>query len=92
MFTKIENGYAILSSRGVVRQVNIYERKGRIYAQHGGGFISLTHRNSTSVPTVRLDEVHADGLTIHHTDVGYLVNPVNLPTTHKGKTTPYVQN
>lgn len=80
MFTKVEAAYAIIVSKGVYRQVDVYERGCRLFVKYGSGFIYLAQRNSTSVPGVRCDEVI---LPFEHkmTETGFLVNP----TTYIGK-------
>lgn len=60
LFHVIDDAFAILRSRGVYKQAKLYERKGRIYAQHGSGFIALT-RSGTTAPNVSVDEI--EGLT-----------------------------
>lgn len=60
MFTIIEGGLAVTKSKGIFRQVKLYERGQRIYCQWGNGFISL-HKGAgdkivTSIPDVQIDE------------------------------------
>lgn len=52
LFHVIEDGAAILRSRGVFRQCKIYRRAKSIYAGYGAGFIRLTQGGGTSVPNV----------------------------------------
>ncbi len=55
--TAIPEGQAIVHSRSVYRQVPIYERGGKIYAKHGGGFVRLSQGGATSAPNVRWAEL-----------------------------------
>lgn len=56
-FTIIPEGQAIMVSRGVYRQVQIYARGGKIYARHGGGYVRLIQGGSTSAPNIRWVEI-----------------------------------
>ena len=56
-FSIIPEAQAIIHSRGVYRQVPIYERDRKIYAKHGGGFVRLSQGGATSAPNVRWSEV-----------------------------------
>lgn len=58
MFTVIEDAWAIVVSKGVYRQVKVYERGGRIYVGHGSGFIAAYSQGRTGLPNVRWDDVH----------------------------------
>lgn len=51
--TAIPEGQAIVHSRGVYRQVPLYERGGKVYAKYGGGFVRLSSGGATSAPNVR---------------------------------------
>lgn len=55
--TAIDEGQAIVHSRGVYRQVPLYQRDGKIYAKHGGGYVRLAQGGSTSAPNVRWAEI-----------------------------------
>lgn len=80
MFTKVEEAYAVIVSKGVYRQCDVYERKSRLFVKYGSGFIYLGQRNSTSVTNVRLEEIV---LPFEHkmTETGFRVNP----KTYQGK-------
>ena len=52
-FTVIPEGQGIIQARGVYRQVALFERKGRVYAKHGGGYVRLNQGGSTSAPNIR---------------------------------------
>lgn len=56
-FTKIEDGHVIVSKAGVHKQVPLYERRGRVYAKHGSGFVALARDNVTSIPAIRIEEL-----------------------------------
>ena len=59
LFHKIEDAQAIISSRGVYRQVDVYQRDGYVYVKWGNGFIWLG-RNGTSKPDVMFHELFVD--------------------------------
>lgn len=52
-FTVIPEGQGIIQARGIYRQVTLFERKGRVYAKHGGGYVRLNQGGSTSAPNIR---------------------------------------
>ena len=54
-FHEIEDGAAILASKGVYKQVKLFKRAGELYAQYGGGFIRL-YEKGTSLPSIRLED------------------------------------
>lgn len=56
-FTRVEDGAVVTLSNGVYRQVDLYERGGRAYARHGGGFVRLQQHGATSHPKVRWHEI-----------------------------------
>ena len=57
-FTAISEGQGIIHARGVYRQVALFERKGRVYARHGGGYVRLIQGGSTSSPNIRWAEIY----------------------------------
>ncbi|QIG74341.1 hypothetical protein EVC08_029 [Rhizobium phage RHph_N65] len=59
-FHIIEEGAAILVSKGVYRQAKVYQRGGALFAAYGSGFIRL-YRNGTSLPNVRCEDVETPG-------------------------------
>lgn len=63
LFHIIEDGQAIMFSRGVYRQAKVFRRGTMVFAQHGGGFIRLMQGGATSVPTVAWKGVDALGVT-----------------------------
>ena len=64
-FTAIPDAQAITTSKGVYRQVPVYQRDGKIYARHGNGFIRLMQGGVSSHPNVRWTELDA-------AEVGYV--------------------
>ena len=56
-FTVIQEGQAIVVTRGVYRQVPVYARGEKIYARHGGGYVRLIQGGSTSAPNIRCVEI-----------------------------------
>lgn len=63
-FHIIDDGAVILRSRGVYRQAKVYRRGDDVYAGFGAGFIRLTGRGGTSVPTVTWTDVDATGVYV----------------------------
>lgn len=52
-FHQIEGAHAILRSRGVFKQVDLYVRDGRVFAQWGSGLIGLiAYQHGTTKPDV----------------------------------------
>lgn len=58
-FHIIDDGAAIVRSRGVYRQVKIYHRDGKVYAAHGTGFVKLFRGGGTG--TKDLSWLEIDG-------------------------------
>lgn len=56
-FTAIPEGQAIIHGKGVYRQVPVFERDGKIYAKHGGGFVRLLQGGGTTSPSVRWADI-----------------------------------
>jgi hypothetical protein len=56
-FTIIPDAQAIVHSRGVYRQVPLYQRGNTIYAKHGGGYIRLSRGGGTSHPNVKWADI-----------------------------------
>jgi len=62
LFTVIDDAWGILKlKKGVLKQVKLYKRNGRVYAPHAGGYIEIRAKEydeaySTSHPDVRLME------------------------------------
>lgn len=57
LFTRVENGFVILLTRGEYRQTELYEREGQFYAAHGRGFVRLLGNRMTTVPAVCWDAI-----------------------------------
>ena len=53
-FTAISEGQGIIHARGVYRQVALFERKGCVYAKHGGGYVRLIQGGSTGYQAVKM--------------------------------------
>jgi hypothetical protein len=61
LFHRIEGAKAILRSKGVFKQVDVFQRDGRIYAQHGTGYVGLkSDEGATTAP--RLFWEHLEGV------------------------------
>jgi hypothetical protein len=56
-FVVIPEAQAIIHSRGVYRQVPLFERGGRLYAKQGSGFVRLFQGGGTSCPAVKWAEI-----------------------------------
>lgn len=63
LFKKIEGAAAVLLSKGVHRQVDVYERNDALFARWGNGFIALRYSGfgglGTALPHVNV--VHVEG-------------------------------
>ena len=60
-FQRLEGETAILQTKGVYRQVDLYSWEGKLFAQVPGGFIRLKMDGSTSKDGVRLELLQYDG-------------------------------
>lgn len=58
-FTIITGATAIIYSKGVYQQADMYARGEAVYAKRGSGFIKLSTGGSTSSPSVRWAEFDA---------------------------------
>lgn len=56
-FSIIPEAQGIIHTRGVYRQVPLYERNGSIHAKHGSGFVRLSVGGATSCPSIRWSEI-----------------------------------
>ena len=63
-FHIIDDGAAILRSKGVYRQVKVYRRGKDIYAGYGNGFIKLGIGSATTLPNVSYDGIEAEGVIL----------------------------
>lgn len=63
-FHIIDEGAAITLCKGVYRQVKVYQRGGKIYAGHAGGYIRLYKSGGTSLPHVSWKDIDAPGGTV----------------------------
>ena len=57
-FRQREGDFAITSSGGVYKQVDVFERDGFLYVRHGSGFVQVSYDGSTTKATVRVDELN----------------------------------
>lgn len=78
-FTAIPDAQAITLSKGVYRQVPVFQRDSKIYARHGNGFIRLMQGGTSSHPNVRWAELDAaeTGYTEQQGSVT-VANPIKL--------------
>lgn len=53
-FHELQDGAAILVSKGVYKQVKLFTKGDELYAQHGGGFIRM-YLKGTSLPNLRVE-------------------------------------
>ena len=66
LFHKIEDGVAIISIAGRHKQVDIYSRGSRVYADLGKDtFVALHGSKGTSVPNILWHDIEADGVSIN---------------------------
>ena len=70
LFHKVEAAQAVLRSKGIYKQVDIYQRNDELFAKWGSGFISLRPRNGTSLPNVSWDVI--DGVSYFENATGPL--------------------
>lgn len=61
-FHLIDDAAAILVSKGVFRQVKVYQRGGALFAGYGAGFIRLYDKRGTSLPNVSLEALEVPTL------------------------------
>lgn len=57
VFKQLQGDTVILTTGGVYKQVNLYERDGDLYAGWAGGFIRLYDTGATSQPVVRIEQL-----------------------------------
>lgn len=61
LFTKVEDAQAVILDGTVERQVDVYERNGRLYVEVGKNrFLRLYADGRTLNPKVKIDELHCD--------------------------------
>ncbi len=60
-FKKLEGETAVVATRGVFKQVDLYEWNGKLFAQHSGGYVRLKENGSTSKDGVQLIELQFEG-------------------------------
>ncbi len=84
LFTKIENGFVHLYSKGITKEVPLFVLGDHLYAKYGSGYIRLRGRKGTSVPTVTWEDVHAgDGSYVEDT-FNLIYNPPVSARKRKG--------
>lgn len=57
LFKITDDQIILCTSKGVYKQAKIATRKGLIYACHGGGYVMIYANGTTSVPTLRWEEM-----------------------------------
>lgn len=62
-FTCIEGAFVITSAKGVDRQVDLYEREGKLFAKQCGGFIRLMNDGKTSIASVSWRGINGCGFS-----------------------------
>jgi len=70
LFHKVDGAAAVLRSKGIFKQVDVYRRGNDLFAKWGSGFISLRPRNGTSLPDVAWEVV--DGVQYKEAATGPL--------------------
>lgn len=60
LFTRIDDGFAILARNGVLYQAHLYHRGAAVFAKHGSGYIRLRKDGQTDVTNTRWREVIID--------------------------------
>ena len=56
-FSICDEAQAIIHTRGVYRQVPVYQRGENLYAKHGSGFVRLAAGGVTSAPNIKWSEI-----------------------------------
>lgn len=56
-FTAIPEAQAVIHSKGVYRQVPLYQRATRIYAKSGAGYVRLMQGGATSAANIRWADI-----------------------------------
>ena len=57
LFHHLDNEAVILRTNGVFKQVDVYVRKGELYAKNGAGYIRLLEGGKTSVPKIAWEDL-----------------------------------
>lgn len=65
-FHIIDDGAAILFSKGVYRQAKVYRRGKDVFAGYGAGFIKLGTATLTSLPAVAYYGLEGEGVSRAH--------------------------
>lgn len=61
-FHIIPEAEAIVRSRGVFKQVKVYQRAGAVYVGVGGGFVRLYMGGNTGQPNLAWDDIDIPGV------------------------------
>jgi hypothetical protein len=72
LFHVIDDAAAVLRTKGVFKQVKVFYRDNRLYAQHGGGFIGLRRDGGTTHPQVAWDYIEGVKWTVVDRGTGAL--------------------
>ncbi|GAA6176910.1 hypothetical protein [Sulfitobacter pacificus] len=78
-FSSIEEGQAIVQSKGTYRQVPLYERGGRVYAKYGAGFVRLNVHRTTTNPSVKWVEMDTPNGVVKEVGHEVLYTPNDAP-------------
>lgn len=68
LFHIVEDAQIVLRSKGVYRQVKMYQRVGELYAGWGSGFIGLRRDHGTTLPNVSWETLDAPGVVTTRRD------------------------
>jgi len=80
LFSIVEDATVVLRKGGIYRQAKVYQRDGQLYAQHGGGFITIGQNGrlvGTSVPNINVD-AHDFGFEPEISKLGRYYTPGSL--------------
>jgi hypothetical protein len=82
LFTQIDDAKAIVRIKGLIlKQVDVYHRRGRVYVPHSGGFVRVTAKfgdtYGTAHPSIKVDEIEGAGIDLTTTEPRYLT-PLEL--------------
>lgn len=68
LFHEIQDGVAIIRRGGVYKQVGLFHRDGRVYAEASGGYIRIG-KQGTSVAAISVDAI--DGVVLTTDQLGW---------------------
>lgn len=74
LFHEIPDAIAVTRRNGVFRQAKVFKYNGRIFVEHGNGFVWALKGGDTSSPTVRLEDIELPFEKCYN-KLGYMCTP-----------------